>query len=159
LLNHVLTDKTLIPAQIYFKFYLVQALRKAGMGDLYLANMQPWENMITQGLTTFAETDQEARSDCHAWSASPSYDLLATVCGIGPSDIGFKTVQIAPNLGRLSEVTGSMPHPAGYIRIQLRRLGKYGVAGEITLPAGLNGSFVWGSKTVPLQPGRQKVSL
>jgi hypothetical protein len=90
LLSRVLEDKTLIPAQIYFKFYLVQALKKTGMGDLYMANMQPWDNMITQGLTTFAEKDEDARSDCHAWSASPSYDLLATVCGIRPGETASK---------------------------------------------------------------------
>ncbi len=159
LLQRVLSDKSLIPAQIYFRFYLVQALKKAGMGDLYLANMQPWENMIAQGLTTFAETDQDARSDCHAWSASPSYDLLATVCGIEPADAGFKTVRIAPNLGRLPEVSASMPHPAGEVAVALRRKGKGGVTGQITLPPGLTGTFVWAGRTVPLQPGRQKVDL
>jgi alpha-L-rhamnosidase len=159
LLQRVLEDERLIPAQIYFKFYLVQALKKAGMGDWYLANMQPWENMLADGLTTFAEIAEEARSDCHAWSASPSYDLLATVCGIEPAGIGFKTVRIRPNLGRLTEVAASMPHPAGDIRVQLRRRGKDGVRGEITLPPGLSGSFLWQGKTVAWQPGKQKVSL
>jgi hypothetical protein len=159
LLKLVLEDKTLIPAQIYFKFYLVQALKKAGMGELYLSNMQPWENMITQGLTTFAEKDEDARSDCHAWSASPSYDLLATICGIRPGEIGFKTVHIEPSLGRLQQVKASMPHPAGDIRLQLRRRGKANISGEITLPPGLNGIFVWQGKTVTLQSGTQKISL
>jgi hypothetical protein len=156
LLERVLSDKSLIPAQIYFTFYLVQALKKAGMGDRYLSIMQPWENMIAQGLTTFAETDQDARSDCHAWSASPSYDLLATVCGIEPDGAGFQTVRIAPNLGRLPEVSATMPHPAGDIALSLRRKGKGGITGEITLPPGLTGTFAWGGKTVPLQPGGKK---
>jgi hypothetical protein len=159
LLKQVLEDKSLIPAQIYFKFYLIQALKKAGMGDLYLANMQPWENMIAQGLTTFAEKDEDARSDCHAWSASPSYDLLATVCGIRPGENGFKTVRIEPDMGQLQEVKASMPHPAGDIRMQLWRRGKDGVKGEITLPPGLNGSFIWQGKSTPLKPGVQKISL
>jgi len=159
LLERVLSDKSLIPAQIYFRFYLVQALKKTGMGDRYLSNMQPWENMIAQGLTTFAETDQDARSDCHAWSASPSYDLLATVCGIEPAGVGFQTVRIAPNLGRLPEVSATMPHPAGDIALSLRRRGKGGITVEITLPPGLTGIFAWGGKTVPLRPGRQKVNL
>ncbi|MBD0260306.1 MAG: hypothetical protein ICV83_31710 [Cytophagales bacterium] len=159
LLERVLSDQSLIPAQIYFKFYLVQALKKAGLGDRYLDHMQPWENMIAQGLTTFAETDQDARSDCHAWSASPSYDLLATVCGIEPADVGFKTVRIAPNLGRLPEVSASMPLPAGEVAITLRRKGKGGITGEVTLPPGVTGIFTWNGKTMPLQPGRQKVNL
>jgi hypothetical protein len=52
-----------------------------------------------------------------------------------------------------------MPHPAGAIQMQLKRRGKEGVRGEITLPPGLNGSFVWQGKTLPLQPGVQKINL
>jgi alpha-L-rhamnosidase len=46
------------------------------------------------GLTTFAEKPDPTRSDCHAWSASPNYDFLATVAGIEPALPGFKTVKI-----------------------------------------------------------------
>jgi hypothetical protein len=59
----------------------------------------------------------------------------------------------------LQEVKASMPHPAGAIQMQLKRRGKEGVRGEITLPPGLNGSFVWQGKTLPLQPGVQKINL
>jgi len=60
------------------------------------------EGMISNGLTTFAEKSDPSRSDCHAWSASPIYDLLATVCGIEQLRAGFKTVSIAPAPGYLT---------------------------------------------------------
>ncbi|HEY0109263.1 MAG TPA: alpha-L-rhamnosidase N-terminal domain-containing protein, partial [Fibrella sp.] len=55
------------PATYYFKFYLFQALKKTGMGDEFLPQLQPWHTMIANGLTTFAEQPEATRSDCHAW--------------------------------------------------------------------------------------------
>ena len=83
-------------------------MKKTGLADRYLDNLDQWHEMIDKGLTTFAEKPDPTRSDCHAWSASPNYDLLATVCGIRPSTFGFKTVEIAPNLGKLNEIKGRL---------------------------------------------------
>ena len=71
----------------------------------------PWQQMIDIGLTTFAETPEPTRSDCHAWSSSPNYDLLATVCGVEPASPGFATVRIAPHPGHLKQIKGVVPHP------------------------------------------------
>ncbi|MEZ4828681.1 MAG: hypothetical protein R3C61_20710 [Bacteroidia bacterium] len=78
-MQRILEDKSLIQATFYFKFYLFRALVKTGMADQYLPQIQPWRDMLDLGLTTFAEKPDPTRSDCHAWSASPNYDLLATV--------------------------------------------------------------------------------
>ena len=53
--------------------------------------------MLNRGLTTWAETADPTRSDCHAWSASPNYDLLSIVAGIQPAAPGFKRVRIEPH--------------------------------------------------------------
>jgi alpha-L-rhamnosidase len=51
----------------YFRFYLNRALEHAGLGDMYLAQLAPWYNMLDLGLSTWAaETPEPARSDCHA---------------------------------------------------------------------------------------------
>jgi hypothetical protein len=55
--------------------------------------------MLALGYTTFPEIpDINPRSDCHAWSASPNYQLLSIVCGIRPDHNGFKSVVINPSL-------------------------------------------------------------
>jgi len=150
----------LVQCTLYYRFYLNQALYKAGL-DKYLDELKPWRTMLADGLTTFAESDKRAvqRSDCHAWSASPNYDFLATVCGIRPASFGFQTVEIKPFLGKLKEVQASMPHPAGEISIMLKRKGNQGIKGTITLPNALSGKFVWNGKNILLKGGTQEIEM
>ena len=155
----ILSDTTLIPTTIYFRFYLFQAMQMAGMADLYTGMLGPWEQMLKIGLSTFQEGDTRDRSDCHAWSASPLYHFLSLVSGITPAEPGFQSVHIAPALGSLKHIEASMPHPAGMIQIQLERRGKEGVKGSISLPEGLHGTFTWGTQTLTLSPGYQEIRL
>ena len=155
----VLYDTSITQATFYYRFYLTQALKKAGMANLYYSQLTPWRNMIANGLTTFAENPDPTRSDCHAWSASPLYDFLATICGIVPSSPGFKTVTIAPAPGELTSIKGSMPHLDGIISVDLKRKGSKSISGTVVLPKSLTGTFVWNGKTVALHGGTQVVDL
>jgi hypothetical protein len=143
-------DATLIQPTMYFRFYLTQALKVAGLAGNYLETLGLWREMLGLGLTTFAEKPDPTRSDCHAWSASPNYDFLATVAGIEPASPGFRSVRIAPNLGHLTEIEGKMPHPAGTIIFQLKRRGGKGIEGKITLPENLKGTFIWNGNEIHL---------
>lgn len=158
LMARVADDRALVQATQYFRFYLARAMKAAGLGDRYVAMLGPWREMLARGLTTFAEKPDPTRSDCHAWSASPNYELLATVCGIEPDSPGFKTVRIAPHPGPLHRLEGTVPHPAGPIVVKLTRDGPR-IQGTVTLPAGLTGRFVWHGHEVALHPGEQAVSL
>lgn len=158
LITRVLADETLTPCTLYFRFYLLRALKAAGLGDHYLEQLGPWHDMLAIGLTTFAERPEPTRSDCHAWSASPVYEFLATVCGIEPASAGFKSVRIAPHLGELTQAEGRVPHPAGFIRVKLERAGAT-LRAEVELPAGLTGEFLWNDQRVPLHAGKQSLAL
>jgi hypothetical protein len=158
-MEKILTDNSLIQTTFYFKFYLTQALKKVGMGERYHSMIQPWREMINMGLTTFAEKEEPSRSDCHAWSASPNYDFLATICGIMPDAPGFEEVLVQPSLGILNDAEGKMPHPKGEIKVSVKRKGNAGIEGEITLPPTIKGRFVWKGKTLPLKEGKQSVSM
>ncbi len=159
LMEKVISDSNLTQCTFYYRYYLIRAANKVGFGDRYIEMLQPWRDMLKIGLTTFAENPEPTRSDCHAWSASPNYDLLATVCGIMPAEPGFKSVKIEPHLGPLTWVEGKMPHPLGQISVRLERNGKTGIKANITLPPGLTGKFVWNGKSVDLKPGPQSVAL
>jgi alpha-L-rhamnosidase len=155
-------DGTTVPPMsemsYYFRFYLNRALEHAGLGDMYLAQLAPWYNMLDLGLSTWAETPEPTRSDCHAWSASTNYDLLTIVAGIRPGAPGFKTVRIEPHLGGLHQFTATVPHAAGEI-VTAYRLGDNGWTATITLPPGTDGQLSWKNKVSSLHPGAQTVAL
>jgi len=158
LVTRINTEPGLTQCTQYFRFYLLRAMKAAGLGDQYVSMLQPWHAMLAKGLTTFAERPDPTRSDCHAWSASPNYEFLATVCGIEPATPGFHTVRIEPHLGYLTRVQGTVPHPAGDIRVALFRTGQ-GIEGEITLPPAVSGYFLWHGRRLPLQAGAQTVKI
>jgi hypothetical protein len=157
--SKILTDKALTQTTLYFKFYLFQALKEVGLAEDYLNLLKPWNEMIQMGLTTFAETPEPTRSDCHAWSASPNYHFLSIVGGIEPASPGFRTVRIAPHLGPLSDLKCKIAHPKGEILVDLHRKAKDGVIGEILLPEGLPGQFIWKSQEIDLSSGKNKINL
>ena len=152
------TDLSLIQATFYYRFYLFRALKKVGLSEDYTSMLQPWKDMLSIGLTTFAENPEPTRSDCHAWSASPLIDFLATVCGVEPAEAGFKSVKVAPHLGVLQKVEGKVPHPKGLITVSLQQKGKK-LVGEVILPVGLTGTFIWEGNTLTLEDGTNKIDF
>ncbi len=158
LMNKILMDSSLIQTTIYYKFYLFEALRQTGSGNEYFEGLQPWEEMIKLGLTTFREGDYEDRSDCHAWSASPCYHFLSLVCGIRPLTPGFRSVEIAPCPENLTSIKSSMPHPAGTIAMDLS-FSPSAVSGTISLPGGIDGVFKWNGRRIKLHEGEQDIHL
>jgi alpha-L-rhamnosidase len=158
LLSKIIADKEITQCTYYFKFYLFEALKKVKMGNEFLPLLQPWYDMLNRGLTTFAEQPDPTRSDCHAWSASPLYELLSLVCGIRPASPGFEKVLIEPNPGNLKWIDGSVPHPKGNIVVHLEhKNGK--INGTVELPADVTGTFVWQGKTMDLKSGKQNIQL
>ena len=145
-------------ATYYFRFYLARAVEHAGLGDRYLDLLGPWRTMLSLGLTTWAEQPEPTRSDSHAWSAHPNYDLLPIVAGVRPTTPGFSTVTIAPHLGRLLNVSATVPTPKGTIEVKLNS-NATGVHAEIDLPPNLSGDFLWKGKTTAMHPGNQQFEL
>lgn len=145
-------------ATYYFRFYLARALEHAGLADDYLRLLKPWHDMAALGLTTWAESPEPTRSDSHAWSAHPNYDLLTIVAGIRPGSPRFESVLIEPHLGGLKEVHAKLPIPKGLVEVQYSQATR-GVAAEISLPPGVSGELVWKSRQMPLHPGKQTLNL
>jgi alpha-L-rhamnosidase len=145
-------------ATYYFRFYLARALEHAGMGDQYLNLLKPWRDMTALGLTTWAEQPEPTRSDSHAWSAHPNFDLLTIVAGIQPKTRGFSSVRIEPHLGVLHNVSGVMPTPKGMVEVHYISNGS-GVSAGITLPPNTSGDLIWKGKTLNLHSGHQQLLL
>ncbi len=158
--KRLLTDTSLAPASIYFKYYLHQALIKAGLGNDYLSWLDLWRENIKMGLTTWAEISDinNARSDCHAWGASPNIEFYRTILGIDSDAPGFAKVKIEPHLGSLTNISGEMPHPNGTIAVSYQlKNNKWNII--IALPQKTSGFLVWNNKQYPLQDGINKLIL
>lgn len=155
--ERLLADPRIVQASYYFRFYVDEAMYSAGLADGYLTRLEPWREMIRNGLTTTPEMAEPSRSDSHAWSAHPNYHLLATVLGVRADSPGFRTVSVAPAFGTLRWVEGRVPHPAGDIHVRLERAGATGVEGVITLPPTVTGKFVWNGHSVVLRSGANSI--
>jgi hypothetical protein len=151
------TPDGVLSASYYFRLYLARALDHAGMADSYLDSLKPWRDLLPLHFSTWPETPGETRSDSHAWSAHPIYDLLTLVAGIEPASPGFATVRIAPHLGSLPSLTASYPHPAGMIQVHYTRHGA-GLDADITLPGQLTGTFEFAGHSHPLHPGANHIA-
>ncbi len=156
--NNLLNDTSIVQATFYFKFYLFECLKKMNAGDKFLPLLEPWHKMINYGLTTFAEKPEPVRSDCHAWSASPNYQLLSIVGGINPASSGFKTVSIKPYLGALKNVDCTMPHPNGMIKAKYQVLNQV-LNADLELPAATSGTFTWKNIIYPLHAGANHYAI
>lgn len=159
LMHRCLRDPSLAQATIYFRYYVNQALAKAGLGDSLLDNLQIWRDQMALGLTTWAEKPEPSRSDCHAWGASPNIEFYRILLGIDSEAPGFKKIRIAPSLGHLKEVSGTMPHPNGTITAAYKIDTEGNLTARLVLPTQTTGTFCWKGKEYPLKPGEQVISL
>jgi alpha-L-rhamnosidase len=127
-------ERNVVAAQPFFSHFLHDALVRAGRRDLITSRCMKWWPQIERGDTAFEEYwDARAGtgSRCHAWSATPTYDLTAHVLGVRPTSPGFASVAIEPHFGRLKHLEGRVPTPRGLIEITLDR--EHG--GRIILPS------------------------
>jgi hypothetical protein len=156
----LLTDTSMAACTIYFKYYLHQALVKAGLGDDYLKWLDKWRENINFGLTTWAEMSDvnTSRSDYHAWGSSPNIELFRTLLGIDSDAPGFGKVVIEPHLGNINTIGGEMPHPDGKIKVYYSH-SKNKLVAQIYLPSNVPGKFIWKGHSYPLRGGKNELSI
>jgi hypothetical protein len=158
--KRLLADSTLTQCTIYFKYYLHQALVKAGLGDGYMDWLGIWRKNIAAGLTTWTEDSNidYTRSDCHAWGSSPNIEFFRTVLGIDSDAPGFAKVRIEPHLGKLTNVGGEIPHPNGKIAVSyVLDQGKWSI--HVSLPTKTPGVFVWKGRVYELKAGDNQLTI
>lgn len=160
-LDAMLKTPGLAQAQpVYWMFYLFEAFHALGQGGRVLEYLPFWNDLMDKtGLRTPYEMFEPARSDCHAWGSHPLFHLHATVAGIRPAAPGFRRVRIAPAPGPLPRIRARMPHPRGFIEMDLESPEPGLLRGQVKLPDGIDGEFRWGVQSVALRPGLQSIDL
>jgi hypothetical protein len=81
----------LAPASLYFRFYLAEALATLRMGDRLWPLLEPFRAAIRRGSTTWPESLEPSRSECHAWSSWPLYFFARHLLGITPPGADDRT--------------------------------------------------------------------
>ncbi|HEX8022140.1 alpha-L-rhamnosidase C-terminal domain-containing protein [Mucilaginibacter sp.] len=154
LAKKLLNDKSLTQCSVYFKYYLHQALVKAGLGNDYMNWLGIYRENMAMGLTTWAEYSDvnTSRSDCHAWGASPNIEFFRTILGIDSYAPGFSKIKIEPHLGAITKISGAIPHPDGNVSVAYAfENSKWKIT--ISLPQKTSGILVWKTKTYKLKGG------
>ncbi len=131
----------LTQATLYFSHYLLEAYYQTDNAEAFDRRLEEWRLMPERGFKTPYEIRWEkTRSDCHAWGSHPLFHLHASVLGVRPVEMGFRTVRIRPLMPMNGWATGSLPHPAGEVSVSLQRTAE-GWRGTIKLPDGVRGEW------------------
>jgi len=108
----------IVLANTYFSHFVFSALAKARRFDLALDQMRRlYEPMLATGTTTLWESFDPEASLCHAFSATPVYQLSANALGVQPLAAGFSQALIAPQPGNLQHAKGVYATVRGDIHV------------------------------------------
>ncbi|NOU62842.1 Bacterial alpha-L-rhamnosidase [Paenibacillus sp. LMG 31461] len=119
----------------YMRFHELAVLCESGAHDFVRREiLSYWGGMIELGATTFWEEYDPSLADdahygmygvkfgkslCHAWGAGPIYILGKYFLGVTPTSPGYETYRIAPNLGGLEHMKGTLPTGAGQVSVEM----------------------------------------
>lgn len=99
-----------------------RACEKAGCYELTWDYMKMWINLIDMGCGTCPETPVNSRSECHAWSALPIYEIIHGIAGINAAAPGWEKVKITPHLDYIGgNISGTVTTPKGDISFKFTK--------------------------------------
>lgn len=147
LLRRALTEEDVLACSFSTCYELFRACEEAGCYGLVKGQLDTWIGLIGQHCGTCPETPADSRSNCHAWSALPMYELLAVMAGIRRQGDGFL---IAPRLDLVPDLRGELETEWGMLGFSYQR-GEKGWEYRVRLPKGC--------KAVLARAGREPLAL
>jgi alpha-L-rhamnosidase len=70
--------------------------------------------MIGNNLTTWAEDDVMFQNDCHGWSSSPMYEIVAEIFGLVPT---ATSLRLKPRMGLIRDARGILITAKGELSV------------------------------------------
>jgi hypothetical protein len=142
-------QKDVVQAQPYFLHWVNGALAHLGEYTRMVKMIRElYGKMIDAGATTIWETWSRTASECHAWAATPAYDLTTYVLGVRGVTPGFGRFVIEPHPAELEWARGVFPSVKGDIPVSWRSgAGEFHIEGSV--PAACLASVL-----IPLQSGK-----
>lgn len=102
-------------------FYLFRALEQT---DLYAYTDRFWDiwrKMVSWNCTTTVESEDYARSECHAWGALALYELPSAILGVRPAAPGYEKLEVRPHTEFLDFAEGTVHTPKGDVSVSWRK--------------------------------------
>lgn len=121
-IENSITRDDISKVSISHSFFLFRALDKVGLYNKYAPLiLDRWKRLLDLNVTTFPETFENPRSECHGWSAVPIYEFVSSVLGIRPGEPGFRRVDIKPHTIDLEWAEGTIPTVKGDVGLRWER--------------------------------------
>ena len=141
-------EDDVVLAQPFYMHFLHRAMAQAGLQIALLDNLRRrWAPMLAEGSTYWESWSLiPITSMCHAFSATPTFDLSAETLGVMPLEPGFARFRVAPQPADLAWARGVVPSPRGDIAVAWERargglsltlVVPEGTTAEVLAPAGL----------------------
>jgi len=159
------SSEDVVKANTYFSHFLYGALAKARRFDLAIELMRTaYAPMLETGSTTLWESFDPTASLCHAFSASPVYQLSAHALGIRPTSPGFREFAIEPQPGALKFARGVYPTALGGVHVSWEA-GEHDFELQVTVPKGATASvaappgYVLRDRSTVIAAGDHRISF
>ena len=121
LMERTVGKEGIVPMSFSTAYEFFRACEMAGRYDLTRKCFEQWIGLIDLHCNTCPETPVDCRSECHAWSALPIYELLRAMAGIMPGEAGWKSIVIRPHLDYVPDLKGAMITPVGEVRFDYHK--------------------------------------
>lgn len=122
-------------------FEWFRALEQAGLHKEMRQFLNEWIDLLALDCTTCPETPKQARSECHAWSALPMYEMVRTMAGVQLEGNTWDQIRITPRLMDLPDLEGTVATPKGSIQFCYRRTEGNKLRYTLMLPEGLRAAL------------------
>ena len=125
----------IVMAQPFGMHLVHQACARSGDIGALIDSVRQWLPMIRRNGTAWEHwQDTPVTSLCHAYSATPAFDLPAHLLGIRPTKPGFTEFSVSPHLAGLEWAEASVPTPYGTANLHAKKVGDGLVLVEVTVP-------------------------
>ena len=168
-----LLDRNLLIPELYFQFFIFEALSKVNREDAILRTIRKyWGEIVMSGTPTIWEAGIHGKgknafagngSLCHGFATAPVDFMQSSILGVYPLKPGFRKFKVSPIHLDLDFAEGRVPTPEGNIHIRWDRIGDvFKVA--LMVPAGLTactdaGEFGSGKHEFELMMGEENEKI
>jgi hypothetical protein len=107
----------IVKAEPFMSYVVHDAVAQAGMADRLPDLYRSWSQFLVDGYDTIGE-DWAHGTHVHAWSTTPTKDMILYTLGVTPAEPGYAAARVAPRLGSVAWAEAKVPTPHGLISVR-----------------------------------------